>query len=92
MIFLLSHIVYNIIYKLIFFKIPDTDIVIEKGTAVYVSLYGMHEDDRFFDEPLVFNPNRFDNDMKISDAYLPFGIGPRSCVGKTIILNVFFFY
>lgn len=66
------------------YKIPGTDVVIEKGTAVYVSLYGMHEDERFFEDPLTFNPNRFDNDAKISDAYLPFGIGPRSCVATKL--------
>ncbi|KAK0078337.1 hypothetical protein PV326_009434, partial [Microctonus aethiopoides] len=62
------------------YKIPGSDITIEKGTAVYISLYGLQKDPRFFDKPHEFNPDRFGDDKKISDAYIPFGIGPRMCV------------
>lgn len=63
-------------------QFPGTDIVIEKGTAIYISLYGMHEDPRWFKNPEVYDPSRFSEDSKIPDAYIPFGIGPRMCVGK----------
>lgn len=71
------------IYVLQFiFQIPGTDVVIEKGTAIYICLYGLQRDPRFFENPLVFDPERFRNGSKISDAYIPFGIGPRMCIGE----------
>ncbi|XP_070161324.1 cytochrome P450 6k1-like isoform X2 [Polyergus mexicanus] len=59
------------------YKIPNTDIVIEKGTPIYVSLYGLGADARFWDKPEVYNPDRFNENNHITDAYMPFGIGPR---------------
>ncbi|KAL0125647.1 hypothetical protein PUN28_004617 [Cardiocondyla obscurior] len=64
------------------YKIPDTDIVIEKGTPIYISLYGLGTDPRFWDKPEIFNPDRFAEGNHIPDAYMTFGIGPRMCVGK----------
>ncbi|XP_032667814.1 uncharacterized protein LOC116842550 [Odontomachus brunneus] len=64
------------------YQIPGTDIIIEKGTPIYISLYGIHDDPRFFDEPHVFNPDRFAKGNEITDAYMPFGIGPRMCIGS----------
>ncbi|XP_073964527.1 cytochrome P450 6k1-like [Choristoneura fumiferana] len=64
------------------YKLPRTDIVIEKGTAIYISLYGLQEDPKYFPDPKVFNPARFDDDEKVSDAYVAFGAGPRMCVGE----------
>lgn len=70
--------------RIIFFlQIPGTDIVLEKGTPIYISLYGLQQDPRFFDQATQFNPDRFSDGMKVTDAYIPFGIGPRMCVGKS---------
>ncbi|KAG7202052.1 hypothetical protein KM043_004732 [Ampulex compressa] len=66
------------------YKIPGTDIVLEKGTAIYISLYGLQEDPRVWDEPEVYNPERFTEGTSIPDAYIPFGMGPRMCVGMKI--------
>ncbi|XP_014213303.1 cytochrome P450 6k1 [Copidosoma floridanum] len=66
------------------YTIPGTNIVIEKGTPIYVSLYGMQEDPRFFEQPEVYDPSRFNDESQVSDAYIPFGIGPRMCVGMKV--------
>ncbi|XP_063549055.1 cytochrome P450 6k1-like [Cydia strobilella] len=63
------------------YKIPGTNIIIEKGTAVYVSLYGLQGDPKYFDNPDTYDPSRFDEGRPIPDAYIPFGAGPRMCVG-----------
>ncbi|XP_046751174.1 cytochrome P450 6k1-like [Diprion similis] len=66
------------------YELPETGLVIEKGTPVYISLLGMHYDPEYFPEPHKFDPERFSdvNKKKIPRyAYLPFGIGPRSCIG-----------
>ncbi|XP_063371832.1 cytochrome P450 6k1-like [Cydia amplana] len=64
------------------YQIPNTNITIKKGTAVYVSIYGLHEDPQYFEDPGTFDPSRFDQGRGISEAYMPFGAGPRMCLGE----------
>lgn len=67
------------------YKIPGTDFVIEKGTKVCISPVGLHHDERYFPDPDVFDPERFTDEAKgqrNSYVYLPFGDGPRNCIGK----------
>ncbi|XP_043504588.1 cytochrome P450 6k1-like [Polistes fuscatus] len=66
------------------YQIPGTDIIIEKGIPIYISLYGLQEDPKYFDEPEVYNPDRFAEGTYVPDAYIPFGIGPRMCVGMKV--------
>ncbi|KAF5292073.1 hypothetical protein FQR65_LT11339 [Abscondita terminalis] len=66
------------------YHVPDTDIVIEKGTQWVVSLMGLHYDADHFPDPYKFDPDRFstENKKKIKPfTYLPFGDGPRICTG-----------
>jgi cytochrome P450 len=60
---------------------------IRSGAIVVVSQYLLHHDARFFADPLAFDPDRWvadsDNgDRRPRHAYLPFGAGPRSCIGQ----------
>jgi cytochrome P450 len=58
---------------------------IPKGSLIVVSTYALHRDRRFFPEPEQFNPDRFAAgwEERISRfAYLPFGGGPRVCIGN----------
>ncbi|XP_066150436.1 probable cytochrome P450 6a14 [Euwallacea fornicatus] len=67
------------------YQIPDTDIVIENDTLVMVTNFGIHYDPEYYPDPLKFDPDRFLPENKASRphcAYLPFGEGPRICVGK----------
>nr|NP_001352214.1 cytochrome P450 6g1-like [Nicrophorus vespilloides] len=69
------------------YKIPNTDFILEKGTAVYISVFGLHYDPEFFPNPYKFDPDRFspENIKSINlDAYIPFGNGPRGCLGKRL--------
>jgi cytochrome P450 len=57
---------------------------VEAGTATIVGIYAMHRDPALWDNPLVFDPDRFSREnTKGRDRwqYLPFGGGPRSCIG-----------
>lgn len=57
---------------------------IEAGTMVMVGIYALHRDPDLWNEPLVFDPDRFSpENSKGRDRwqYLPFGGGPRSCIG-----------
>ena len=51
---------------------------------VMVGIYALHRDPALWDNPLVFDPARFSpENSKGRDRwqYLPFGAGPRSCIG-----------
>lgn len=68
------------------YHIPDTDVVIEKGTKVLISILGLHHDPEYFPEPEKFDPDRFSDENKHNIrpfTYLPFGDGPRNCIGRT---------
>lgn len=56
---------------------------IEQGDSIIFSPYMVHRHPEFWNDPEVFNPDRFDNaENEIHRfAYFPFGGGPRLCVG-----------
>jgi cytochrome P450 family 6 len=59
-------------------------IQIEEGTAILIPVYGLHYDPDYFPDPDKFDPERFSekNKSKIKPfTYLPFGEGPRNCIG-----------
>ncbi|KAL1481571.1 hypothetical protein MTO96_015352 [Rhipicephalus appendiculatus] len=68
----------------------DTGIKLCKGCAVVIPVYAMHHDSEYFPDPEKFDPERF-NDENISSvrpySYLPFGAGPRNCIGMRFALQ-----
>ncbi|XP_073826612.1 cytochrome P450 6d1-like [Musca autumnalis] len=73
------------------FQIPDMNFTIKKGTAIIVSLFGLHRDPEYFPNPMDFKPERFDHDVMEYNpiAYMPFGEGPRHCIAQRMgVLNV----
>ncbi|XP_063218441.1 cytochrome P450 6j1-like [Bacillus rossius redtenbacheri] len=66
------------------YKIPGTEIVVEKGTSVMIPVLGIHRDKDICPEPERFDPERFTPENKSKRhhfAHLPFGEGPRICIG-----------
>nr|QZP43638.1 cytochrome P450 CYP6A20 [Bemisia tabaci] len=64
------------------FRIPDSSVIVEKGTYVFIPVYGLHHDPAYFPEPEKFIPERFIEKQSITPyTYLPFGDGPRICIG-----------
>jgi cytochrome P450 len=54
------------------------------GSLAVVGVYAMHRDPTLWDNPLDFDPDRFDpqrSEGRSRWQYLPFGGGPRSCIG-----------
>ena len=57
---------------------------IPKGTHVVVSPYYLHRNPEYWDEPDRFDPDRFLEPPKHKRAYIPFGAGPRRCIGDVL--------
>jgi cytochrome P450 family 6 len=77
------------------YKIPGTDIVLEKGIAVVIPIMGMLCDPQYFPDPEEFDPERFSEEAKSRRhryTYLPFGEGPRICIGKHIFSNIYYVF
>jgi cytochrome P450 len=58
---------------------------IPKGSSIVMSQYVMHHDDRFYNNPTEFNPDRWTDEFKRSlprFSYFPFGGGIRGCIGE----------
>lgn len=64
---------------------------LKKGQTVIVPVYALHHDPDLYPEPDRFQPERFLKDSaayKSRDpmAFLPFGAGPRACLGMRFAL------
>nr|CAD7446875.1 unnamed protein product [Timema bartmani] len=66
------------------YKIPGTNDILEKGMTVFIPIFGIHYDPKYYPNPEIFDPERFSaknkNDIP-RYANLPFGEGPRNCIG-----------
>lgn len=78
------------------YKIPGSNVTLEKGTFIIIPVISLHHDKKFYDQPEKFDPNRFfsssnsgSNHLHESKTshrslspYLPFGDGQRACLGR----------
>lgn len=60
--------------------------MIEENVLVFVSSFSLQRDEKYYENPLKFNPDRFDDinsqgKNQINRPYLPFGDGSRNCMG-----------
>lgn len=69
---------------------------IPKNTEILSSLFGIHHDERFWDRPWEFLPERFiaengtlfPEDHSVMRNMVATGVGPRACLGSTFSENV----
>ncbi|KYB25004.1 hypothetical protein TcasGA2_TC031414 [Tribolium castaneum] len=66
-------------------KNANKSVTIEKGTPVILPVYGLHHDPDYYESPDLFKPERFlpeNKDKTVKCTFMPFGEGPRSCLGQ----------
>ncbi|XP_055923103.1 probable cytochrome P450 9f2 isoform X4 [Eupeodes corollae] len=66
------------------YKDDDVHVTIKAGETIAIPIVGFHQDEQYFPNPEKFDPERFSDENKGNIrpfTYLPFGIGPRSCLG-----------
>lgn len=64
---------------------------IEKGTSLWIAMSALHHDPNNFPNPMQFDPERFSEENRNQikpGTYVPFGIGPRNCIGMLLKLNI----
>jgi len=58
------------------------------GTQVIIVPWVMHRDQRFFERPELFQPERWLTPLELPRCvYMPFGAGPRVCIGNHFALT-----
>jgi cytochrome P450 len=64
-------------------------IKIKKGEDIAAFIYGLHHNSKYWKDPETFDPERFNSENKkehVPYSYLPFGGGPRVCIGKNFAI------
>lgn len=57
--------------------------VVPEGDVLHLSQWVVHRDERWWDDPTEFRPERFEGDNdRPRFAFFPFGAGPRRCIGE----------
>nr|ULR85507.1 cytochrome P450 [Spodoptera frugiperda] len=68
------------------YTIPEMGITLDPGVKIIVPVQAIQVDEKYFENPTEFIPDRF-NDTSADRhkfAYLPFGEGPRQCIGARL--------
>ncbi|XP_067143005.1 cytochrome P450 3A24-like isoform X2 [Centruroides vittatus] len=73
------------------YELSEIGFKIPKGMTIAIPIYSMHHDKEFYPNPEKFDPERFlpENRHSILPyTYLPFGEGPRNCIGMRFAIMV----
>jgi cytochrome P450 family 6 len=73
------------------YTFEETGFTLDEDVAILIPVAGLHFDPEYFPDPEKYDPERFseENKNKIQPyTYLPFGDGPRSCIGTITFNNI----
>ncbi|KAM7341467.1 cytochrome P450 6g1 [Cochliomyia hominivorax] len=66
---------------------PYYDYTLPDDMPIYIPIYGIQRDPKYWPNPNTFDPERFSPENKKlhqSMTYMPFGTGPHNCIGSRI--------
>lgn len=69
---------------------PMRDKTVPQGASILISPWLIQRHRQWWQEPDAFNPDRYDDEAtraSLRQAYLPFGAGPRVCIGAAFALQ-----
>lgn len=64
----------------------DKEYTFHKDEVFWIPIVNFHHNPEYYTNPEKFDPERFSDENKGSintSAYVPFGVGPRNCIGKS---------
>ncbi|XP_014488267.1 PREDICTED: cytochrome P450 9e2-like [Dinoponera quadriceps] len=76
------------------YKLPPSkpgckSVIIEPNSLIWLPVYALHHDPNYYPNPSKFDPERFSDKNKdniVPYTYMPFGLGPRMCIGNRFAL------
>ncbi|RZC42010.1 p450 domain containing protein [Asbolus verrucosus] len=71
------------------YTFEETGVTLEKDVSILVPVGALHYDPEYFPDPEKFDPERFNDENKRNIkpyTYMPFGEGPRNCIGERFAL------
>lgn len=68
------------------YQVPGSNVIIEKGTSIFIPAFAIQRDEKYFPNPEEFIPERFSEENRtgktfVDMPYMAFGEGPRICIG-----------
>ncbi|XP_063628277.1 cytochrome P450 6B2-like [Cydia splendana] len=69
------------------YTFPKLGLTIDPGVKIVIPLEALQNDEKYFDDPREFRPQRFTSEevqKRHKYVYLPFGDGPRACIGSRL--------
>uniref|UniRef100_A0A1I8NR87 Cytochrome P450 n=1 Tax=Stomoxys calcitrans TaxID=35570 RepID=A0A1I8NR87_STOCA len=69
------------------FPIPNSKHVLSEGKSFIVPLLAIQRDERYFQEPLEYKPERFlkDSNGNKGENFIGFGLGAKSCIAQNFV-------
>lgn len=69
------------------YTFKELDLTIDEGVRIFIPVQALQNDSKYFNHPTEFRPERFSPenfDLSNKHVYLPFGEGPRACIGERL--------
>lgn len=65
-------------------------VFVEKGASIEIPVMAIQRDPKYWDKPDKFDPERFSDENRdriVPGTYMPFGVGPRNCIGTIFLVE-----
>ncbi|XP_047155338.1 cytokinin hydroxylase-like, partial [Vigna umbellata] len=77
----------TVLPRMVFEDIELGDLHIPKGLSIWIPVLAIHHSEELWGEDAnEFNPERFASKSFVSGRFIPFGSGPRNCVGQSFAM------